>query len=187
MGVAWQRPRAGQWSSASPRLRVGPVLAALCGALMLASCAHAPEGGPARLAHHNSAAKPSTAKPSTARHPITAVSRAMVRPATRAAVADTQADDTVAALPAATKAARPAPIPLPDKSLLERQGAPDCALQTEPAAPSEAEVKIKMLDHERRCYRQVEAIVRDRLDKLQDAVGATITAVEAREKVGAPR
>jgi hypothetical protein len=174
MGVAWQRPRAGR-RSAPLSYRIGTVLAALCGAVMLASCAHSPEAGIGPQVQKSHAA-----------HRVAATSRNVDR-SVRPAAAQTLADDgTVAALPAASKAARPAPIPLPDKSLLERQSEPDCELKTEPAAPSEAEAKIKMLDHERRCYRQVEAIVRGRLDKLQDAVGATITAVEARAKAQLP-
>jgi hypothetical protein len=112
----------------------------------------------------------------------------MPRPVKAAAATPTHGDDgTVGALAPTTTTARPARIPLPDKSLLERQGPPDCELKTEPAAPSEAEVRIKILDHERRCYRQVEGIVRGRLDKLQDAVDATITAIEARTKAASPR
>lgn len=74
-------------------------------------------------------------------------------------------------------AARPA-IPLPDAALLKRQPPPDCQLNTEPAGTTPTEVKLATLDYERQCYRQVEGVVRARLDALQDAVGQTIRAVK---------
>ena len=74
----------------------------------------------------------------------------------------------------------PNPIPLPDEALLKRQAAPDCELRTQPAGLSPADVKLATYDYERQCYRQVEGVVRGRLDALQDAVGETIKAVKAR-------
>ena len=73
----------------------------------------------------------------------------------------------------------PAPIPLPAEALLKRQSPPDCELKTQPAGTNPADVKLMTLDYERQCYKQVEGIVRGRLDTLQDAVGETIKAVKA--------
>jgi hypothetical protein len=86
-------------------------------------------------------------------------------------------------------AAKPAkPIPLPDAALLKRQPPPDCELKTQPAG-NPSEVKVMTLDYERNCYKQVEGIVRTRLDTLQDAVGETVKAVKdgESESVGSVR
>jgi hypothetical protein len=72
------------------------------------------------------------------------------------------------------------PIPLPDKALLEREAPPDCTLKTEPAGASAADVRLRALDYERRCYQQVEGLVRDKLGRLQDAVEVTVQALDAR-------
>jgi hypothetical protein len=76
-----------------------------------------------------------------------------------------------------TAVRRPA-IPLPDAALLKRQPPPDCQLNTQPAGVNPTEVRVAVLDYERQCYRQVEGIVRERLDRLQDAVGKTVKAVK---------
>ncbi len=78
-------------------------------------------------------------------------------------------------------------IPLPDEALLKRQPPPDCELRTQPAGGTPIEVKLATYDYERQCYRQVEGIVRGRLDSLQDAVGETIKAVKARQGAGQGR
>ena len=69
-------------------------------------------------------------------------------------------------------------IPLPDAALLKRQPPPDCQLNTQPAGATATDVKLATLDYERQCYRQVEGVVRTRLDALQDAVGKTIQAIK---------
>jgi hypothetical protein len=79
--------------------------------------------------------------------------------------------------PRGRAAARPV-IPLPDPALLKRQPPPDCQLNTQPAGVTPADVKLATLDYERQCYRQVEGVVRTRLDALQDAVGKTVRAVK---------
>lgn len=87
-----------------------------------------------------------------------------------------------------TATIKPAPlpsIPLPDEALLRRQPAPDCEMRTQPAGVSPADVKLATYDYERQCYRQVEGVVRGRLDALQDAVSETIKAVKARQ--GSPQ
>ena len=81
--------------------------------------------------------------------------------------------------PAAAKPAKP--IPLPAEALLKRQPPPECELKTQPAGTNPADVKLMTLDYERQCYKQVEGIVRTRLDTLQDAVGETIKAVKGNE------
>jgi hypothetical protein len=94
------------------------------------------------------------------------------------------------------KAGRKLSIPLPDPALLERQPAPNCE-HAAAAAPSEPEPGPKASepaaagepgDDDRRklkfqmdCYRQHEAIARDRLLALQISVGKTISAIKRRE------
>jgi hypothetical protein len=64
--------------------------------------------------------------------------------------------------------ARSAPsIPSSVRALLEPQPAPTCAL---PANEPNVDERQK-LDYERQCFRQAEIIVRDRLSRLQSAVG----------------
>jgi hypothetical protein len=58
-------------------------------------------------------------------------------------------------------------IPPSVRALLEPQPAPTCAL---PANESNVDERQK-LDYERQCFRQAEIIVRDRLSRLQSAVG----------------
>jgi len=71
-----------------------------------------------------------------------------------------------------------ASIPLPDRALLQRQPAPDCAFRAPVSSPMTAEEIRQKLDYEQQCYRQSESNVRGRLHTLQDAVGETIKAVE---------
>lgn len=71
-----------------------------------------------------------------------------------------------------------ASIPLPDRALLQRQPAPDCAFRGPTSSPMTAEETRQKLDYEQQCYRQSESNVRGRLHTLQDAVGETIKAVE---------
>ena len=98
----------------------------------------------------------------------------------------------------AVKAGRKPPIPLPDQALLERQPVPNCERKTaeaaspEPKPPeqssSEPTAAAEPADDDQRrlnlridCYRQHEAIVRDRLLALQISVGKTVRAIRQRE------
>jgi hypothetical protein len=69
-------------------------------------------------------------------------------------------------------------IPLPDRTLLQRQPEPDCTFRGTISSPMTVEELRQKLDYEQQCYRQSESNVRGRLHNLQDAVGETIRAVE---------
>jgi len=71
-------------------------------------------------------------------------------------------------------------IPLPDRTLLQRQPEPDCTFRGMISSPMTVEELRQKLDYEQQCYRQSESNVRGRLHSLQDAVGETIRAVEER-------
>jgi hypothetical protein len=71
-------------------------------------------------------------------------------------------------------------IPLPERTLLERQAEPDCTFRGTISSPMTVEELRQKLDYEQQCYRQSESNVRGRLHTLQDAVGETIRAVEER-------
>jgi hypothetical protein len=71
-------------------------------------------------------------------------------------------------------------IPLPDRTLLQRQPEPDCTFRGTISSPMTVEELRQKLDYEQQCYRQSESNVRGRLHSLQDAVGETIRAVEER-------
>jgi len=71
-------------------------------------------------------------------------------------------------------------IPLPDRSMLQRQAEPDCIFRGTISIPITGEELRQKLDYEQQCYRQSESNVRVRLHTLQDAVGETIRAVEER-------
>jgi hypothetical protein len=71
-------------------------------------------------------------------------------------------------------------IPLPDRTLLQRQAEPDCTFRGTISIPITGEELRQKLDYEQQCYRQSESNVRVRLHTLQDAVGETIRAVEER-------
>ena len=71
-------------------------------------------------------------------------------------------------------------IPLPERTLLERQAEPDCTFRGTISSPMTVEELRQKLDYEQQCYRQSESNVRGRLHSLQDAVGETIRAVEER-------
>ena len=94
-----------------------------------------------------------------------------------------------------------APVPLPDQALLTPPTWFDCELKTatlydasgqpQPRpTPTEADrgadaaLRIK-LDYERQCYQHAEMILRDRLRRLQAAVGETIKAADRSERPGA--
>jgi hypothetical protein len=142
----------------------------LVGALLLSGCASNPELASNEAAPRAGASSSKSALPSKA------------KVATLRAVrdhADARAD--------VTATIKPAPIPLPDEALLKRQPAPDCEMRTQPAGVGPTEVKLATYDYERQCYRQVETIVRGRLDALQEAVDETVKAVKAREGAGQGR
>jgi hypothetical protein len=140
-----------------------------------------PEVGKSPLAASNSsktgASKSGMAKPVPST-PRSATADEAAKPAAAGPASDVA---TVSALPS-PQAGRTAAIPLPDQALLQRQPPPECDLKTMPSAPTAEEVRIAALSHERGCYKEVEALVRRRLDVLQDAVGITIQAVESRSK-----
>jgi hypothetical protein len=69
-------------------------------------------------------------------------------------------------------------IPLPDRTLLQRQPEPDCIFRGTISSPMTVEELRQKLDYEQQCYRQSESNVRVRLHSLQDAVEDTIRAVE---------
>jgi hypothetical protein len=71
-------------------------------------------------------------------------------------------------------------IPLPDRTLLQRQQEPDCSFRGTISSPMTVEELRQKLDYEQQCYRQSESNVRVRLHSLQDAVEDTIRAVEER-------
>jgi hypothetical protein len=102
-------------------------------------------------------------------------------------------------------------IPLPDQALLQPQGEPGCELQASqeegdepsvrsggqpPAPPSQANRKLDQvasnaalglrmwLEYERDCFRRAEMQARDRLHRLQAAVGMTIKTVKRIERNG---
>jgi hypothetical protein len=82
--------------------------------------------------------------------------------------------------PASRMLATRARIPLPDRTLLQRQPEPDCAFRGTISTPMTVEELRQKLDYEQQCYRQSESNVRLRLHDLQDAVEETIRAVEER-------
>jgi hypothetical protein len=71
-----------------------------------------------------------------------------------------------------------AQIPLPDRTLLQRQAEPDCTFRGTVSSPMTADEVLQKLDYEQQCYRQSEMNVRGRLHALQDAVEETIEVVE---------
>jgi hypothetical protein len=71
-------------------------------------------------------------------------------------------------------------LPLPDRTLLQRQPEPDCLFRGTISSPMTIEELRQKLDYEQQCYRQSESNVRGRLHTLQDAVEETIRAVEER-------
>ncbi len=82
--------------------------------------------------------------------------------------------------PAARMLTTRARIPLPDRTMLQRQAEPDCTFRGTISIPITGEELRQKLDYEQQCYRQSESNVRVRLHTLQDAVGETIRAVEER-------
>jgi hypothetical protein len=81
-----------------------------------------------------------------------------------------------------TRASIPrAQIPLPDRTLLQRQAEPDCTFRGTVSSPMTAEEIQQKLDYEQQCYRQSEMNVRGRLHALQDAVEETIEALERQQ------
>jgi len=73
-----------------------------------------------------------------------------------------------------------AQIPLPDRTLLQRQAEPDCTFRGTVSSPMTAEEIQQKLDYEQQCYRQSEMNVRGRLHALQDAVEETVRTVEGK-------
>ena len=73
-------------------------------------------------------------------------------------------------------------IPLPDRTLLQRQPEPDCIFRGTISSPMTVEELRQKLDYEQQCYRQAEFIVRGRLQQLQDSVDETVRAVSQRDR-----
>jgi hypothetical protein len=73
-------------------------------------------------------------------------------------------------------------ISLPEPELLEHQAAPDCEFKSAAQADSEIARRAMKLDYEQQCYRQSEAILRARMERLQDAVGKTIESLKRRDR-----
>lgn len=156
-----------------PGFRAAGAVYLLAGALLLSGCASNPELASNQAAPRAGASSSKAALPSKA------------RAATLRAVRDH--GDARADVTATIKPAPAAPIPLPDEALLKRQPPPDCEMRTQPAGVGPTEVKLATYDYERQCYRQVETIVRGRLDALQDAVEETVKAVKSLERTGQSR
>jgi hypothetical protein len=74
-----------------------------------------------------------------------------------------------------------AEVRLPEPALLRPPTAPNCEAKAQPE-PSDAAGERARLDYERQCYRHAELIVRDRLERLQAAVGETINSVRSSER-----
>jgi hypothetical protein len=71
-----------------------------------------------------------------------------------------------------------ASVSIPEPDLLERQVAPDCEFKSTEQADSDVTLlRIMKLDYERQCYRQLESILRARMERLQDAVKKTIDSL----------
>jgi BA14K-like protein len=83
-----------------------------------------------------------------------------------------------------------ASIPLPNPTLLAPPPNFDCSFQAAkvdggepPRAQGDSDAALRrQLDYERQCYRHAEMILRDRLVRLQAAVGETIKAVNRGRK-----
>ena len=101
-----------------------------------------------------------------------------IRPAMQAEARVKPQAKIVKRKPASRMLTARARIPLPDRTLLQRQAEPDCAFRGTISSPMTVEELRQKLDYEQQCYRQSEANARVRLHDLQDAVEETIRAVE---------
>ena len=71
----------------------------------------------------------------------------------------------------------------PDPAMLEPAAAPDCAFGGTMSNPATVEQTRAKLDYEAQCYRQAEAIVRERLGQMHDAAKKMIRAIRQRNLV----
>jgi hypothetical protein len=101
-----------------------------------------------------------------------------IRPAMQAEAKAKPQVKIVKRKPASRMLTARARIPLPDRTLLQRQPEPDCTFRGTISSPMTVEELRQKLDYEQQCYRQSESNVRVRLHSLQDAVEDTIKAVE---------
>jgi hypothetical protein len=101
-----------------------------------------------------------------------------IRPAMQAEAKAKPQVKIVKRKPASRMLTARARIPLPDRTLLQRQPEPDCSFRGTISSPMTVEELRQKLDYEQQCYRQSESNVRGRLHTLQDAVEDTIRAVE---------
>jgi hypothetical protein len=74
-----------------------------------------------------------------------------------------------------------AEVRLPEPALLRPPRAPNCEAKAQPG-PSDPAAERAKLDYERQCYQHAELIVRDRLERLQGAVGETINSIRSSER-----
>jgi Protein of unknown function (DUF3551) len=147
--------------------------------------------------------------PDAAAAPVYGPKSVYVRPVRKKADVTKQASskDRFIARPAATTGISTSPpgsrtpIPLPDQALLTPPTGFDCELKTatlddasgqpQPRpTPTEADrgtdAALRMkLDYERQCYQHAEMILRDRMRRLQAAVGETIKAADRSERPAA--
>jgi hypothetical protein len=103
-----------------------------------------------------------------------------IRPAMQAEAKAKPQVKIVKRKPASRMLTARARIPLPDRTLLQRQPEPDCTFRGTISSPLTVEELRQKLDYEQQCYRQSESNVRVRLHSLQDAVEETIRSVEER-------
>jgi hypothetical protein len=68
----------------------------------------------------------------------------------------------------------------PDPALLAQPGTPDCGFNGTFSIPPTPEETRQKLDYEAQCYRQAEALVRARLEALQEAVRQMLAATASR-------
>jgi hypothetical protein len=73
-----------------------------------------------------------------------------------------------------------APVPLPNRALLEKPLTPDCDLPAFAFGDTwlDAGAAAGGADYERECYRRAERIVRARLEQLQASVARTVKAIK---------
>jgi hypothetical protein len=71
---------------------------------------------------------------------------------------------------------------IPDQVMLERQQPPECALRGQLEAVNPSDSRVAALDYERQCYRQSEAIARQKLDGLQDAINKTTASAKSSQR-----
>jgi hypothetical protein len=110
---------------------------------------------------------------------VGSVPKAASKAPTKTTIARTAHTRSVRTQVAGPKLASDTSIPVLSPGLLERQSAPDCEFRGAPTGNPGEDTRVR-LDYQQQCYRQAEAIVRTRLDTLQDSVSETIRAFKNR-------